>query len=183
MNTFSTTLLPEIYKEYKNNIFFETGTFMGGGVELALHFNTNKIISVEIIKKLYDQCVLKFNKEILNKQVELFYGNSPDVIKNILPNLTDKITFWLDGHKDGSNPHENKNTHSPLMQELEAIKNYSTRNDNVILIDDIRMFHSFDDWAGNNNYHVKDVENFIKNINNNYKIDYKKNGDILIAYV
>jgi len=187
MSTTNTTLLKSVYQKYKQDIFFETGSWMGDAIQLALECGTQKVISIEIMEPYYKNCVDRFRDEIDKGSVELHLGHSADVMKTVLPSTDGKIVFWLDAHLDMGHIHPDWTTHSPLMPELDIIKNFSKRNDHTIMIDDIRVFRQYAGWARTNTYDVKGIENKLLEINPNYKIVYEEGlggkDDILVAFV
>lgn len=176
----SITLTEDILSSYRNNVFIETGTYLGGAIDLAIKLNFREIHSVDISRKY----------EISNKEkfknypfVNLHYGESFIILDKILENINDKVTFWLDAHYDIFSDVCGLYK-CPLLQELNVIKNY-TNNYHTILIDDIRMFKSTNEW----NISLEDIIKNIKLINKNYKIlfvdgkddDKFRKDDILIA--
>lgn len=119
----------QLFKKYKNNhnILLETGTHHGDGVSNALKAGFNKIISVEILPELYEECMNKFSKEIKENKVHLFLGDSNEKIKEMLELIDEPAFFFLDGHfNDGE----------PLWKELEEIKNHPIKT-HTIVVDDI----------------------------------------------
>ena len=182
-----TTLTSAILNKYKTNVFFETGTYKGEGIQLALNCEINNIISIEICKEYYEANAKAYDKLIKQNKVTLHFGDTLDVMPKILPNIHDKITFWLDAHTMIYECNITGKTMSPIIEELDIINNTSRRKDNVIMIDDMRIFKSKDGWASKNNYGIKDIEAKIKQINPNYKITYEGNreapDDILVAYL
>jgi hypothetical protein len=95
--------------------------------------------------------------------------------------------FFLDAHVDNINIHNYKKR-CPLIEELEAIKSIQ-RNDNIILIDDLRIIKESFPWGetsyGNIDF-LQQIKNFILSININYKFDTLNghvNDDVLLAYI
>jgi hypothetical protein len=129
--------MPDIYdilfKKYKknHNIFIETGTHTGGGVDKALIYGYSKVISVEPFLKDYDYCMKKFKKEIEKSRVTLYNGYSENELGNMLKNVNEPAVIFLDGHK---NEWFEGGTH-PLADELNIIENHHIKN-HVIIIDD-----------------------------------------------
>ena len=169
-----TGLSLDLLSQHLNPIFIETGTNTGCGVARAIASGFSKIISIDIEKYYIDKACLNFNK-ILYKNIDFqFYcGNSPTILKQILPQIDKRITFWLDGHSPNS---------IPLIDELEAIGEHTVK-DHTILIDDMRMIGS-QMW----NFLQKDVLiEKIMSINNNFTISYydtyNAKDDILIAKI
>lgn len=121
----------ELFSKYKlnNKIFFETGTHKGDSVQTALDLNFDKILSVELIHGLFNQCCYRFIDE---PKVELFYGNSNDKMSEMLDLVDSQTLFWLDGHVDGINA-------DCLWDELEHIKNHNIKT-HTIIVDDIPLY-------------------------------------------
>ena len=117
----------KILKKYANNdIFIETGTWNGGGIDVALSCGFNQIYSIEINEKHYNRAVKRFEK---NSNVELILGDSAKQLGLLLKRINSPATFWLDAHTPDC----------PLMTELEDIKNHPVKT-HTILIDDHRNF-------------------------------------------
>jgi|TARA_Y100000310_G_scaffold63930_1_gene59395 hypothetical protein len=123
----------EIIREERQNIFVETGTQNGNGVRWAMNY-FDEIFSIEILQGLHDKCKKEFK---LNENINLYLGNSAVELPKILSGLNEPIFFWLDAHGNSN----------PLLKELEIIKEYSVKN-NVIVIDDVRLMggDSAPDW-------------------------------------
>lgn len=119
----------QLFKKYKSNhnILFETGTHRGDGVKNALEAGFNKIISVEILPELYEECVNRFSKEIKEGKVHLFLGDSNSKMEEMLQLIDQPAVFFLDGHF---------NNGDPLWGELEIIKKHSIK-EHTIIVDDI----------------------------------------------
>ena len=134
-----------------------------------------KIVSIEIEPDFVEIVNNKFVKSGDYPDVEFQFhlGDSKSVIPNIIHDIDEKITFWLDGHEFYQ---------IPLLEELIAIKNHKIK-DHIIMIDDVRMFDS-PEWniIGHDN-----VIKLIMDINKSYKITYHNSphgiNDILIAKV
>ncbi len=120
------TLPYEVLLRHQNQVFMETGTFMGGGVALALQFPFKVIHSIEIEPTSHFQAAQMFSHE---DRVKLHLGDSGVIIADILPTITTPATFWLDGHAP----------HTPLYQELLAIARHQIKT-HTIIIDDLRVF-------------------------------------------
>lgn len=189
---FETTLLENVLRSHKrNNVFIETGTNRGGACKLAVHVGFDKVYSVEIDKEAYDFCRDVLSEEIKTNKVELVYGDSFTFLKNLLPQITEPVTFWLDAHLDNipSNiPLPNGViSPSPLISELELIKELSPGFNHTIMIDDIRIFDAAVGWGSYNPVNRFQIQSKILEINPKYKFSYEpntvKNGDVLVAYI
>lgn len=117
----------KILKKYaNNNIFIETGTWVGNGINVALDCGFGQIYSIEINERHYKRAVKNYEN---NSNVHLIHGDSADELGLLLKSINEPVTFWLDAHTPDC----------PLMTELEDIKNHPVKA-HTILIDDHRIF-------------------------------------------
>jgi len=164
-------------QDYKNQIFIETGTYKGKGVQKALDVGFEKVISIEIDKERYLNCKKLFANE---KKVELYLGDTQDLLPKILSKYTDNtITFWLDAHEG-----KKSKKSCPLYEELEAISKHPIKN-HIIAIDDIRLIKDKHAWQGHS-VTIDGLKKKILQINSKYNFCFKDGiieNDVLISYV
>lgn len=163
------------FKNHINEVFIETGSYIGDGIFKALQCGFSKIISIEISEKYHSLCSKRFKN---NKNVEIILGDSYKVLPNILKSINCKSTFWLDGHHSCGDTGLGE-FWSPLIQELEAIKNHNI-NEHAIIIDDM------DCWEHENPAHgftTKNILKSLKDINEKYIINHHKDTNVLEAYI
>jgi len=119
--------------------FIETGTYMGGTTKWA-STQFKEVYTIELSDVLYNQV----KDELLSKgNIVPYLGDSRDVLPKVLKNIKGNILFWLDGHYSGGITAGEDNP-CPLLQELEII--LSRNNDDIILIDDARLFLGENGW-------------------------------------
>jgi len=181
------TLLPEVIAKYKkNDIFLETGSYKGGGIQVALDADFDLVLSIEINKPYHEICNERFKQEIDEGRVQLYHGDCLSTLHEILPEIEEPITFWLDAHIDWECGVSGK-TPSPLIYELQMIKELSPNKNHTILIDDMRVFRTKIGWGQYNPVGQSEIEAAILAINPNYKICYEPNAvqadDVLVAYI
>lgn len=181
------TLLPDVLKKYKrNDVFLETGSYKGGGIEVALGAGYDLVLSIEIHKEYHELCKEKFKTQIADERVELYHGDCLAVLGQILPVVDQPITFWLDAHIDWECGVSGR-TPSPLIYELQMIKELSPVKNHVILIDDMRVFRTKIGWGAYNPVGQEEIEKAIREINPDYRIVYEPNAvqedDVLVAYL
>lgn len=167
----------ETLKKYKSsNIFIETGSYLGEGIELALDAGYNEIYSIELSEKYYNHCTEKFKN---NKKINLYLGESEKKLSDILSRINVKCDFWLDAHFSmGDTALGDKIC--PLYEELDLI--LKNKDCHTVLIDDVR-FMDTDWWQG---VSKKEIISKFKSINDKYKIYFEngfKKNDILIAKI
>lgn len=173
------TLTKNVLEKYTNPIFFETGTYLGDSVKLALDTGFEKVISIEINKELQDRNEELFKKEIELENVQLFLGDTLVIMGDIIKNIDKPTTFWLDAHFDFGVCGEKK---CPLYEELDFISQSPIKN-HTILIDDVRCF-GVGNWG--KEISVEQITEKIKKINPEYKITFEDGfipNDILVAYI
>lgn len=126
----------EYFSEYNCKIFIETGTYYGKTTEFMARY-AEEIHTIELSKPLYDKAKEKFKE---NKKIFCHFGDSKDIIKDILKSTGDKgVLIYLDAHySGGKTAHGEKNT--PIIEELEIISKSNLKTPFVILIDDARFF-------------------------------------------
>lgn len=168
----SWTLPNDTPKDYLSDIFFETGTYEGGAISLAVDAGYSEIYSTEINESLYLTAKERYKD---NPNVHIFLGSSADILYDICKDIPadKKITFWLDAHCIAMQEF-------PLIKELEQIKKLSNKT-HTILIDDARL------WGAELPHTREEVEAAVLAINPEYKINYigskYAGGDILAATV
>jgi hypothetical protein len=185
-------------QQYISPIFFETGTFLGGGVRTALRNGFSKVITIELQQYLYDQCVNgdptdrgeDLVKEIAEGKVDIHLGDTRTIMWDLIKDIDDRITFWLDAHVDGGNYRQGQTPNvkpCPLYDEIQIIKNHK-RKDHIILIDDLRImgndYSSGYGWGYDTN--INSIKKMISEINPDYKFRYEDGeipNDILVAYI
>ena len=128
-------IIKDFAGRFKMDFLVETGTYLGEMIFAQLD-NFQKIYSVEIDQELFKRAQRIFSSKT---QVEVFWGNSGEVLPMILDKLEGPILFWLDSHYSGGVTFSG-NEPSPIMQELKHIFSCNIRG-NVILIDDANIFN------------------------------------------
>jgi len=156
-------------KQFLNPVFVETGTHRGGGIKLALKAGFSKIYTIEIEKDKLPYIQKNYGKHLASERVVMIIGDSAEQLPLLLEKLTGKCTFWLAAHLGGGG--------LPLTRELQAILKH-TRNDHVIMIDDLRCFER---WG----IDIKEVKALLLQINPDYELrimsGWQKLQDILVA--
>jgi predicted O-methyltransferase YrrM len=111
---------------HHTNVAIETGTFEGFTTRFFT-LNFDEVHTIEISEENY-----KKGEKLLEdcSNVHRYLGNSPDVLKQILPPLKDQRIFcYLDAHW---------NEYWPLLDEIKEIG--KTHHDNcIIVIDDVKV--------------------------------------------
>jgi hypothetical protein len=145
-------------ENFNCNIFIETGTGKGTGLEYACSFPFKEIHTIEIVPELYE-----FSKnKIKDYRVKFYLNNSISSLKQILPSIpkTDRILFWIDAHFPGGEDfglgkgygHYVYNEETmPLDKELKVIKEMRDGCKDSLIIDDLRFYE-------NGHYQLGDID-------------------------
>lgn len=176
-NWYLTTLIKtvniNILKKY--NIAIETGTYEGySTIYFAEVFD--KVFTVEKYVNsgnLYTKKNLseEYNKiKDIHDNIEFFENDSPKFLEQLLPTINEPAFILLDAHA---------HQHTPVKEELEAIKKFSNTKDHIIMIDD-----TLDIDIGSGNWPSKlEIIEMLKDINPKYDINFTEYGRrILVAH-
>lgn len=131
----------EIFRQFLNKTFIETGTCAGDGVQAALDAGFALVLSVELSEELYRHCCQRFFSEVApyraDQSVQLCHGHSVPFLENILSAELQihPCTFWLDAHHSGGNTARSDDD-PPTWNELKTIAKYKPPGCTV-LIDDV----------------------------------------------
>ena len=166
--------------QFNNNYFVETGTYKGDVIDTILNYNIFKqIYSIELSSVFYQNCKDKFKD---NSNVEIIFGNSKYELTDIIKDIKEPITFWLDAHWSGvQDVGCDKDTICPILEELDQIKNHPI-NSHTIIINDIRLMNGKD-------FPVKLIDIIVKlrEINPDYSLrffnDHVAVNDVLVAHI
>lgn len=149
---------PQNLLKYKKKIFVETGTYAGDGIQIALDTGFEQIFSIELHPIRFKDCVKRFED---NSKVKIIQGDSAIVLADIVEQLKEPVTFWLDAHGEAG-------YEDTVAAELEIIKKSYIKT-HTILLDDIH--------ESNKEAHKRlKLPERLYEINSNYKV-YFINGD------
>lgn len=181
----SMTLKKEVLLKYKKDcdVFIETGTGTGSTIKLALECGFKKIYTLDISRMYEKSCNDIYTKEIQSKIVDIRYGDTIDILPEILKEVkNEKTLFWLDAHYDDSTKPIGK-LECPILVELKLIKNNNMLHIPTILIDDVRLFGDQTFWGKTVN--IRDVIKNVKRIDPHYFFGFEDGWsccDILVAF-
>ena len=168
------SLSPQVLRKYKGDstVFFETGTFEGESVQVALEVGFDLIYSVELS---IDKCADAKKKFSDRANVLIMSGDSPTIIRDVLPWIDSPVIFWLDAHSVGGPP-----TPTPLMAEIKAIRECRI-GPVTILIDDMRMVGGY--WK---DLSIEAITQAVMLVDPEFKIAREPNAcapdDVFVAY-
>lgn len=131
--------LRDDYREFP--VFIETGTHHGG-TTFAMEPLFDALYTIEISPRLFNIT----RREYTGKKIEFILGDSSELFPILLPKISQKAIFFLDGHYSGGGTVQGDKD-CPLVEELEAIQNLFTA-EAILIIDDYRLFstHIDQDW-------------------------------------
>lgn len=119
----------------ENATWIETGTYLGQTTKVLAEHGLF-VYSIEPEPTLYANAKSQLSSF---GNVEIIKGISEDVFPALLPKLSGKINFFLDGHYSGGETFAGPND-CPLLEELKFISQNLARFEAAsIIIDDIRL--------------------------------------------
>ena len=147
-------VLLEYIERFAPKVFVETGTYTGHMVYAMLN-KFEKIFSIELDRNLFEKAKRRFKGY---DHVHIIYGQSGEILPEILKHTTQPCLFWLDAHWSGDSTAKGE-VETPIMLELQCILNHKEAETHVVLIDDARLFTGLNDYPT-----LKTLEYFILNI-------------------
>ena len=130
-------LTAQFLEPYVRRIFVETGTLTGDGVTSALNAGFCQVRTIELSKELYWNAHKRFEHD---PRVRCVNGDSGVALAELITDIAEPVTFWLDGHWSGDGTARGPED-SPVVKELAQIKAHPI-NKHIILIDDVRIMGS-----------------------------------------
>jgi hypothetical protein len=166
-----------LFKEFPNRVYVETGAWLGDSIQLALDAGFEEIRSIEQGCGLVNHCRQRFK----GHPVTMYEGDSATTLWAAIQDIEEPITFWLDSHSQLLEDELEVGTPFPLIAELRQIAMHPIKT-HTIMIDDF-LFMSHPDITG---WRKWDIFHELFEINREYKREYFANpitNNILVAHV
>lgn len=126
--------LRDICKNNNIKVFVETGTYYGDTTEAMKHF-VDRVFTIELSQLLFERAQRRFRND---KKIKLYFGDSGEVLKDVMQKINQPALFWLDGHYSGGLTAKGEKI-TPIFKELSHILQ-SSETSHIIVIDDARCF-------------------------------------------
>jgi len=137
-------------KRHRTPVLIETGTWLGHCV-FSLRRVFREIHTIELAPELQRSAAERFAHL---RHIHCHLGDSATLLPAVASRITRPALFWLDGHFcSGISARGNKDT--PISEELEFLLG-RTQGQNVVLIDDARLFNGTDGYPT-----VEDIRQFV----------------------
>lgn len=134
MPSIDKSFFDQLHDDYKKfPCFIETGTH-NGNTTFSVEPYFNIIYTIEISKKYYNNTKAKYTGD----KIKFLLGDSTLVFSTLLPLITDRSIFFLDGHYSCGDTGKGEKD-CPLIEELIQI-NDLFQNEAILIIDDYRLF-------------------------------------------
>ena len=188
--------ITHLCKFFNTETYVETGTGEGNSLEIALNIKSlNRIYTVDIDPDMLAQASNRLGQK---DRVTYTCNNSFDFLEDLLKNKLvddDSVLFFLDAHFPFADFKKMtyqesidfyKNQAVPLRDELELISKYRSNKNDVIILDDLRIYkdgpYEGGNWEDRLLYKLGD-ESFIYQFFPNRTITeyYTEQGFILIT--
>ena len=160
-----------LFSRYPNEYWIESGSYYGAGICAAIACGFKHVYSIELSDQFYSAAVEKFAD---NPDVKIFHGDSGKILYDVIKDIREPITFWLDGHYSGGETARG-DKESPLIEEVLAIGNHAIKT-HTVLIDDVRCYPDL----------MPRVKEILLSINPAYEFSYEdgcEKNDILVAQI
>lgn len=175
--------------DVQNKYFVETGTYKGKTCEKVFESGLfDKVITIDIQKQFVGGVKDKFRQQYENGSFNPVHGASHEVLWDVIKNIDEEITFFLDAHVDGGGNLRlgslDDVRNCPLYEELEIIGKHPIKT-HTIMIDDIRIVRGAA-WGRGSEISVDGLVERIHRINPDYDIGYGDGhieNDVLVAKI
>lgn len=132
------SLSREILRQLKGDYttypcFIETGT-LNGETTFAMEPLFDTLYTIEYSPLYYDRTRSRYT----GSKIRFLQGDSGIVFGSLLPTITQRAIFFLDGHYSSGDTGKSAKD-CPLIEEIQHI-NTLFRNDAIIIVDDVRLF-------------------------------------------
>lgn len=145
--------LRKLIDVYGADYFFETGTWKGDGLAYAAKYPFKKLYSTEIIESVAEKAKQRF---VHDKRIEIITDSSTAALENYINTIQGSCIFWLDAHFPGAeeglkgyNEYEDETIKLPLRREMEIISVRKGSYNDIILVDDLRIYEEGNYDSGN----------------------------------
>ncbi len=147
--------LQKYIKDFSTNLFVETGSGTGTGIEYAMKFPFHSIDSCEIDLEQADKLTKRYSHD---KRVTIWPKESSRFLTEFLSKTSPAfpILFFLDAHFPGADlgkakfdAEPNLDIRLPLEKELLIIDMFRPESKDVIIIDDVRIYEKGPFSGGN----------------------------------
>lgn len=142
MGSLKTFDLDKYIDKYNLTMYYESGVSTGESFRYARKFKFKKYFGSELLPEYGLPLVDEFQYD---PAVEIFVGDSVECLKKLLKDYPgENFLFWLDAHYPNHYSQDYSNISIeqmlPLKRELDSI--YAHGGNNVIIIDDLRIYEN-----------------------------------------
>lgn len=156
-------------------VLVETGLLIGDGVQRAIDSERfDKIYNIEFRQSSCDIGEERFEGEIEDGKVCIIHGKSEQILGDVIRDINEPITFWLDAHLGPAHldsisetADETVDMWCPLYYELRQIARHPIKN-HIIIIDDLNRLEEEHEWT--QEVELDGIKSLIKEINPKYFI-------------
>lgn len=169
-----------LFKEFPNRVFIETGAYRGDGVQLAIDAGFEEIISMDAVSENIQFCHNRFGWNP-DGPIHIVLGDSAEKLCDWLMFYKESITFWLDAHAQYLEDEPEYDNPYPLLAELEQISRHAIRTHTILIDDILHLTHP--DITG---WSRETIEEALRLINPDYQFTYYANpvkNNILVAHI
>lgn len=148
------TRLKEMCEKFKIKNYVETGVGPGRSMKYVLELGCiEKAFGIELDSRLYET----YSDLFSNQPVQIFHGYSHEQMPKLLKKLNKKSTlFWLDAHFPGADYFNEGYGNEPdivkrlpMEEELRCITQNRDISNDIIFMDDLRIYVDRDFQQGN----------------------------------
>lgn len=166
-----------LFKEFPNPYYVESGAYAGDSIQLAIDAGFIDIRAIEIDSDLVRQC----RKRFVDQPVSVFEGDSSEILWDVIEDIEEPITFWLDAHTQYLEGEQEGEHPWPLFHELAQIIKHPIKTHTIMIDDILILTHK---WTTGWDY--EEIKARLYLINPDYKLELFANpvkNNLLVAHV
>lgn len=166
MGDISCLPLKNYREKYKLQVFVESGTLEGDGIQAALDAGFKEIISLDIDEEMVAKAHKRFAN---NNRVHIYYNDSVVWFQSSPPIIrSNRCLYWLDAHFPGATNNNELylNPENTTVRELKQLIKIPRITESVIILDDLWLYEDGEYAWGSYINHLRkiglDTRNIVK---------------------
>lgn len=172
--------------QYQSTVFVETGCFRGNSLSFVIDMGFDNLYSCDIDQEMINYCIDRFKKPNL----QIYHMDSIRFLNNLIYSLANiqSVIFYLDAHlpehdKTSGSVLSDNPLNFPLEEEISVINKHRSDKNDIIIIDDLRIYEDGPFTGGNwtERYRFNPSLSFLDQYDYNIEKFYSQEGYLVLT--